>query len=207
MAALPVSTEIARNPQIFCRDVPGPPRLNAQCPRGMLAAVSPRPVLSDKEEVPGSSPGSPIDRLWLYGAVFCREPLGAAGPWGELILLLPVAVQSRSLGVVPIPPTHGVYEAELLGLPAGLGKPRAMSAAMAIMVRGMPDLEIRTTAHAPGRSRWLWLRVLGLVVLGGVLLLVISLPGLANEDQQSRPGLGLYVVLVLVVAAVTSRTY
>jgi uncharacterized membrane-anchored protein len=71
----------------------------------------------------------------------------------------------------------------------------------------MPDLETRTSAHDPGRSRWLWLHVLGLVVLGGVLLLVISLPGLASDDQQSRPGLGLYVVLVLVVAAVTSRTY
>jgi hypothetical protein len=71
----------------------------------------------------------------------------------------------------------------------------------------MPDLEIRTAASAPGGSRWLRLRVLGLVVLGGVLLLVISLPGLANEDQQSRPGLGVYVVLALVLAGVTSRTY
>ena len=70
----------------------------------------------------------------------------------------------------------------------------------------MPDLEIRTAASAPGGSR-LWLRVLGLVVLGGVLLLVISLPGLANEDQSSRPSLGLDVVLVLVLAGVTSRTY
>jgi hypothetical protein len=66
----------------------------------------------------------------------------------------------------------------------------------------MPDLEIRTA----GRSR-LWLRVLGLVVLGGVLLLVISLPGLANEDQSSRPSLGLYLVLALVLAGVTSRAY
>jgi hypothetical protein len=49
--------------------------------------------------------------------------------------------------------------------------------------------------------------VLGWVVLGGVLLFVISLPGLANEDQSSSPGLGLYAVLALVVAAVTSRTY
>ena len=38
-------------------------------------------------------------------------------------------------------------------------------------------------------------------------MLVISLPGLANEDQSSRPSLGLDVVLVLVLAGVTSRTY
>lgn len=71
----------------------------------------------------------------------------------------------------------------------------------------MPDLESRKAARSPGRGRRLWLRVLGLVVLGGVLLLVISLPGWASEDQQSGPGLGVYVILALVLAGVTSRTY
>jgi hypothetical protein len=70
----------------------------------------------------------------------------------------------------------------------------------------MPDLEIRTAASTPGGRRSLWLRVLGLVVLGGVLLLVISLPGFANENQQ-QPGLGVYVVMALVLAGVISRTY
>jgi hypothetical protein len=72
---------------------------------------------------------------------------------------------------------------------------------------GMNDLDSRTSTHAPGRSRLLWLRVLGLVILGGVLLLVISLPGLANEDQSSHPSLGVYIVLALVLAAVMSRIY
>jgi hypothetical protein len=71
----------------------------------------------------------------------------------------------------------------------------------------MRDLEIRAAAHAPDSSRRVWLRVLRLVVLGGLLLFVISLPGFANEDQSSSPGLGLYAVLALVVAAVTSRSY
>jgi hypothetical protein len=51
------------------------------------------------------------------------------------------------------------------------------------------------------------MRVLGLVVLGGVLFLVVCLPGLANEDQQSSPGLGVYAVLALILASVASRTY
>ena len=71
----------------------------------------------------------------------------------------------------------------------------------------MRDLEILADAHAPDRSGRVWLRVLGLVVLGGFLLFVISLPGFANEDQSSSPGLGLYAVLAFVIAAVTSRTY
>lgn len=71
----------------------------------------------------------------------------------------------------------------------------------------MNDSASRTSAHVSGRSRLLWLRVLGLTVLGGVLLLVISLPGLANEDQSSHPSLGVYIALALVVAAVMSRIY
>lgn len=61
--------------------------------------------------------------------------------------------------------------------------------------------------RAPDGSRRLWLHVMGLIVLGGFLLLVISFPGLANEDQSSSPGLGLYAVLALVVTAITSRAY
>jgi uncharacterized membrane-anchored protein len=71
----------------------------------------------------------------------------------------------------------------------------------------MPHLEIRRVPGAPVGRRWLWLRVFGLVLLGGFLLLVISLPALASENPESSPGLAWYVVLAVVVAAVTSRTY
>lgn len=65
----------------------------------------------------------------------------------------------------------------------------------------------QTDVHTPERSRLLWLRVLGLAVFGDVLLLAISLPGMANEDQSSHPSLDLYIVFALVAVAVMSRIY
>jgi hypothetical protein len=71
----------------------------------------------------------------------------------------------------------------------------------------MPHLETRKVTAAPAKRRWLSLRVGGLVVLGGLLLLVISLPALASESPESSPGLGWYVICAVVVAGVMSRAY
>jgi hypothetical protein len=71
----------------------------------------------------------------------------------------------------------------------------------------MPSLEPSTGRPSPAKSRLLWLRILGMVVLGGISLLVISLPGLASDDQQTSPGVWWYVALASIVAAVTMRTY
>jgi hypothetical protein len=71
----------------------------------------------------------------------------------------------------------------------------------------MPDLEVRKAERRPAKRWVVWLRVLGLVVLGSVLLLVISLPGLASEDQLSGPGVGWFVALAVVVVALVACTY
>ncbi len=75
------------------------------------------------------------------------------------------------------------------------------------MIGAMPDLDVRIAEQRPAKRWVIWLRVLGLVVLGSVLLLVISLPSLASEDQQSGPGVGWFVALAVVIAAVVSCTY
>jgi hypothetical protein len=59
----------------------------------------------------------------------------------------------------------------------------------------------------PAPRRDLWFRVLRLTLFGGVLILLISIPGLANEDQTASPGLLSYAGLVLVFAGIAARTY
>ncbi len=76
-----------------------------------------------------------------------------------------------------------------------------------ILIWRMPDLKVPTASPRPANGRPLWLRILGLTILGGVLLLVISLPGLASDDQQTQPGAWWYVALALIIATVMSRTY
>jgi hypothetical protein len=71
----------------------------------------------------------------------------------------------------------------------------------------MPDLEIRRAEQAPARRWVLWLRLLGLVVLGGIALLLISLPELASDDQLSGPSVLSFVALAVVIVAVTSCAY
>lgn len=65
----------------------------------------------------------------------------------------------------------------------------------------------RTVETGVVGNRWLWLRVLGMVVLGAFLLLLVSLPGLASDQGQWSPGLAWYLMLAAVLAAVMSRTY
>jgi hypothetical protein len=71
----------------------------------------------------------------------------------------------------------------------------------------MPDLEIRSAEQRPAKRWVLWLRLLGLVVPGGIALLVISLPGLASDDQLSGPSVGSFVALAVVILAVASCAY
>jgi hypothetical protein len=56
------------------------------------------------------------------------------------------------------------------------------------------------------RSRSAWPLVLRLVVLGGALLFLISLPALADESQTGTSP-ALYALWVLVIAAVAARIY
>lgn len=74
------------------------------------------------------------------------------------------------------------------------------------MGRRMTDREPQTVTPTPGGSWWLWLRVLGLLVLGAVSLFVVSLPELADESQSPTPA-GLYLAWLLVIAAVVSGVY
>jgi len=53
----------------------------------------------------------------------------------------------------------------------------------------------------------LWLRVSGLAIAGGVLLLIVSLPEFANEEQNTGPGVGWFVIAGVVVLGVMSATY
>ncbi|GEM_PF-2510887 len=64
----------------------------------------------------------------------------------------------------------------------------------------------RATSTPIGR-RMLWLRVSGLAIAGGVLLLIVSLPEFANEEQNTGPGVGWFVIAGVVVLGVMSATY
>lgn len=70
----------------------------------------------------------------------------------------------------------------------------------------MRDLGDRTAVDSSRRSRWLALRVLGWAILGGFLLIVISLPLLADESNSPAP-VGYYIAIVVLFAAVASRIY
>jgi hypothetical protein len=71
----------------------------------------------------------------------------------------------------------------------------------------MSHPESSTAGTVPPENRMLWRRVFGLMLLAGSSVLVISLPSLANEDQQARPSAWFYCVLALIVAGLMSRTY
>lgn len=62
-----------------------------------------------------------------------------------------------------------------------------------------------TSAHR--RRPELWLRVAGLTLLGGVLILIISIPGLASEDQSTSPGIAGFAAAALVFVGVAARVY
>ena len=76
-------------------------------------------------------------------------------------------------------------------------------------------MAVRRVSHHEGppagsgapESGPVWARVFGLMLLGGFSILVISLPGLADEDQQAGPGAWFYLVLAVIVAGLMSRTY
>lgn len=58
-----------------------------------------------------------------------------------------------------------------------------------------------------GGQRSLWMRVLGMVLLGALGLFLLSLPALASDESQWRPSLAWYLLLALTLAGVTARSY